>query len=339
MPLNKYPFARHRVIDRLLGTRDFVKTKEMVEACLRELNTKVTQRTIENDLDFMMADPPVGYGAPIENDSSRKAYYYREAFSLNHFKLNKDELAVLELSASLIYQFRDLGFLKHVSTAIEKVKWGVSMTGKAGAGESLAAKVRPETVDGLEWQHFFATAMNALEGHFKLRLEYQKFDDEESSHRIVHPYLLKEYQNRWYLVGYCEYRKTLRSFGLDRVISMDVIDETLPEPIVNFDPDTYYQHVFGVTASPDPPVEILLEFKAKAGKYIQTVPLHGSQKVLAQTTDTLLISINVYPTYEVFQKILSYGSEVRVLGPKSVIKKIKRSLTAAAKQYKNKFSS
>jgi predicted DNA-binding transcriptional regulator YafY len=331
MPQNKYPFARYRVIDRLLRSGKPVTSREMLEACLEEMGTTVTQRQIQMDIDSMMADPPFGFSAPIQK--YKKAYFYSEEFSLDHFQLSKEELASLEVAASLIYQFRELGFLQHISTAIEKVKWGVSMTGKISPKDHLYSKVRPETVEGLAWQAHFPIVLEGLDGHQKLRLEYRKFEDEESTIRVVHPYLLKEYLNRWYLVGYCEKRHALRSFGLDRIQSVAVLDERFAADETGFDPEEYYKSTFGVTGSSGSPVEIILDFKPIAGKYILTVPLHSSQKELSSDNGRTRVSIFVYPTIEVYMKILSYGDEVHVVGPTAVVEEIGRRLKRAGEQY------
>ena len=331
MPQNKYAFARYRVIDRLLQSGHLVTTTDIVEACTKQMGTTVSPRQIQHDINYMRGDTPFGYGAPI--DSSKKGHRYTEHFTLDQFQLSKEELSVLEIAASLIYQFRGLGFLKHIASAIEKVKWGVAMTGKVAPKNSLYNKVRPESVNGLAWQAHFPIVLEALEGDQKVEIEYQKFNDEKPTSRTVHPYLLKEYLNRWYLVGYCEKQKALRSFGLDRIHNVRVLDEAIPKNADPFDPEEYYKSTFGVTGSSGTPSKIVLEFKKAAGKYVLTLPLHDSQEVLLNEKECIRVSIVVYPTIEVYMKILSYGDEVKVVSPPEVVDEIKRRLTAAYKQY------
>ena len=104
MAQNKYAIARYHMIDRLLHRNEYVKTMYIVEICRTKLRCKVTQRTIQMDIDAMRNDSFLGYYAPIEYDSKRKAYYYKDAayrlfpmhFSADEFLLMQNLLQVVE---------------------------------------------------------------------------------------------------------------------------------------------------------------------------------------------------------------------------------------------------
>lgn len=75
MAILKHPIGRYQIIDRELGRRDFVKTKELKDAIERDLSITVTERMINDDLNAMRDDVILGYNAPIKYDNSKKAYY------------------------------------------------------------------------------------------------------------------------------------------------------------------------------------------------------------------------------------------------------------------------
>ncbi len=78
MPQNKFALARYRLIDEILRRQECAKTMEIAEMCREKLGFKVTQRTIQLDMDAMKNDPFLGYFLPINYCNRRKAYYYDE---------------------------------------------------------------------------------------------------------------------------------------------------------------------------------------------------------------------------------------------------------------------
>lgn len=163
----------------------------------------------------------------------------------------------------------------------------------------------------------------------------------KSEIRILHPYLLKEYRNRWYVVGLDEEKNEIRTFGLDRIKS---ISPSPPgegnegrQPIayrkVDFDPKTYFRHTIGIIAPQSKPPEIRIEFTKRQAQYLITQPIHPSQKVLKETKEKVVFGFEVHPTYEFISMILGYREEVSILAPIWLKKKIKELLKKIMKQY------
>jgi len=103
MPQNKYALARYCIIDSLLNKHEYVKTTYIVEICRRKLKCSITQRTIQMDIDAMKNDSFLGYFAPVEYCSRRKAYYYRETdFRLSPLRFSNKEISLMHRLLTLM---------------------------------------------------------------------------------------------------------------------------------------------------------------------------------------------------------------------------------------------
>ena len=151
--------------------------------------------------------------------------------------------------------------------------------------------------------------------------------------RTVEPGLVFEDRNRWYLAGWDQDIDKLRTFGLDRIS-----DLTFTDRLVTVDRADAYrnhrQHVIGVTAPPDEPVErVVLRFTPLEGNYVISLPLHGSQRVLRNDGHGVEIELRVIPNFELEREILGYGEEVEVLEPPALRDKIAARLRKMGGRY------
>jgi predicted DNA-binding transcriptional regulator YafY len=305
----------------------------MQDSILREINTSVTLRTIENDLEFMKGDPPMGYGAPIEYDKSQKAHYYSEAFTLDKVQLSSNEQKALEFAASLLYQYRDLGFYKSISAAIDKVKWGTDFSSlQQGSNAELSKIIQTENTPTLKGREYIPILLDAIQEQKALTIRYQKFSTSESDTHTFHPYLLKEYLNLWYVVGFSVEREGIRSLALDRIKEITPIDTSFNR-LGEFDGTTFFQHTIGITRLEEEPIEIVIRFTAHQGNYIKTTPLHDSQCILIDDENELRIRINIIPSYEFYMRILSFGDQVEIIEPQPIREQISWTIQEMQKKY------
>jgi divalent metal cation (Fe/Co/Zn/Cd) transporter len=104
MPQNKFALARYRLIDELLRRNRYVKTTDIVDLCFQKLGFKVTQRTIQMDLETLKNDPFLSCYFPIAYSHYKKAYYYEEkpmGFFLSFCILEDEYLLLKELRNTL----------------------------------------------------------------------------------------------------------------------------------------------------------------------------------------------------------------------------------------------
>ena len=186
---------------------------------------------------------------------------------------------------------------------------------------------------GLKGIEHLPSLLRAVKEHCKISFVHYNFHTGKKRKYTIKPYLLKEYENRWYVIGQWSKAKKLRTFGIDRIDNLTVLPETFnPDPDIN--PTEIFDSTIGVVYSPDKPQRIVLSFTPTQGKYIKTLPLHKSQEILVDDDTELRISLFVVPNYELKQIILKHGPTVKVLEPKRLANEIKEDLKQALKKYK-----
>jgi len=147
----------------------------------------------------------------------------------------------------------------------------------------------------------------AIRNRYKIAFIYTKFQTNESSVRELEPYALKEFKGRWYLLGYDGNKeKTVKSFGLDRISSMDISTSHF-KPSVVFDIESNFRDCFGIISEPGlKPDDIILAFDPEDGKYIKSYPLHVSQKILSEKKEEILVKLTVCITHDLIMELLSF---------------------------------
>ena len=124
--------------------------------------------------------------------------------------------------------------------------------------------------------------------------------------------------------------------ALDRMMNMQESKSAFI-PNTSIDWEEYFEDMIGVTRPENTDLEdVVLHFFGKTGNYIETKPIHGSQKHRRLANQTLEVSLNLLVNYELEHLILSYADSVKVLQPEWLAQKIKGRLELAATNYKNK---
>ncbi|MDH5400081.1 MAG: WYL domain-containing protein [Cyclobacteriaceae bacterium] len=172
----------------------------------------------------------------------------------------------------------------------------------------------------------------AIQNNRKVGFTHHSFHTGKDRDYTFRPYLLKEYQNRWYVVGILGTMTEFRTLGLDRLSNLKVLAETFKrDPKAN--PATLFEDTVGLTYSEHEKERVILSFTAQQGKYAKTLPFHSSQEILKDDEKELQVAIEVTPNYELMQKILMHGETVRVISPEWLVKKIQKMLRKAAERY------
>lgn len=176
--------------------------------------------------------------------------------------------------------------------------------------------------------------LHAVKHQVQIRFRYQKYWDDEISHRVCEPYALKEFKNRWYVLANDLKDGAVKSFALDRLSELEISKTKFKHPN-NFNVNEHFKNSFGII-SPNKavPEQIVLSFDPMQGKYIKSLPLHGSQQILVDTDDELRIGLTLYVTHDFLMELLSYGDSVQVIEPQSLLAEIKKSLNDTLKLYK-----
>lgn len=173
----------------------------------------------------------------------------------------------------------------------------------------------------------------ALKNCLVITFDYQKYWDEKKTNRTFLLYGLKEFKNRWYIIGNELNSMDLKIFGLDRLSNLKITTEKFKKR-KDIDIDEYFKYSFGIVGPNElNPESVVLSFRPIQGKYIKSLPLHSSQKVLVDDEIELKVKLNICVTHDFIMEILSHGDEVKVIRPKSLVKRLKKILQSSLEQY------
>ncbi|MBQ3658128.1 MAG: WYL domain-containing protein [Bacteroidales bacterium] len=321
MPANKNALIRYKTIDNCLRNKYRQWTiEDLVDACCDALYdcegiTKgVSLRTVQSDIQIMRSDK-LGYNAPIEVYDNKFYRYADPDYSITKMPLSQNDYDVIKEATDMLRQLSDFEQFDKFDDVIGRLD------------DSLAKglnKRKPiinfDSVKDLNGIELLTPLYRHIDRKQTLRIMYQSFNAELPTEIIFYPYLLKEFRNRWFVVGSANDAKKVFNLALDRIVSIDPVDVKYVES-PNFDPEHFFDNVIGVSTSPKSfPRRIKFWTSKEQSNYIKTKPLHHSQKIIAENPDgSCEFQIEVVINFELFSTFLSYGAGVRVISPQVVV--------------------
>jgi predicted DNA-binding transcriptional regulator YafY len=175
--------------------------------------------------------------------------------------------------------------------------------------------------------------LQAIKEKQSIHITYHKFWEDQISKRILKPLALKEFRSRWYLIATDKKDNKIKTFGLDRIEDFERSKEPFPDD-KPFNIDDHYKYSFGIISPNDYPLEeVILSFTEEQGKYIKTLPLHHTQEILIDNQKELRIKLQLYITHDFKMELLSYGDQVKVIQPKSLVNDMKKMFRNALRRY------
>ena len=243
----------------------------------------------------------------------RKGFHYTEEdFTIKEISLNEEDKDAIRFAANTLYQFKDLAIFDQFGSAIQKIMDRLSISPEM-QDEAVDRFVQFENTPMAKGTEHLPIFLQAIKECREVRFRYISFLDETESERLLHPYLLKEYRNRWYVIGKDADARKIKTFGLDRISDLSVRDGVFV-PDSSFDPETLFKYSFGITAG-GVPQKIVLKFAPQEGRYVTAQPLHPTQKITNENDEGLTLELKVIPSYELKAAIRSFGDKVEVLEP------------------------
>lgn len=182
---------------------------------------------------------------------------------------------------------------------------------------------------------WLSVIVNAMRDSKALEMTYQSFKRTEPTTFESHPYCLKIFRQRWYMLAKTVGKEELRIYSLDRIRDIKVLDKTLELPS-GFDAADFFSDYFGIIIGHNVQPSIM-EIKATAeqAKYLESLPLHPSQTPIEVTSEYTVFRYRLVPTFDLKQEILSRGSTLEVLSPDWFRKEIVDELKNAILNYRD----
>jgi len=336
MATNKNALIRYKVLDNCFrnpGKRYFID--DLISECesvLLEIDSYsngISRRQIFEDIAFM--ESKEGWSIELERLRDGKKVYYRYvdmSFSINNMPLNEVEINQLKTAAEILSQFKGMPQFEWVNELVPKLRQGIA------TDEASATIMDFDSNQYLKGIEHLGPLHNAIYYKKVLTISYQPFENDIPFDIVMHPYFLKQYNNRWFLFGYNqEKEKHDWNLAIDRIVS---INENKGKYQKNnkIDWQEYFEDIIGVTKPVDAVSEkVVLHFKGKTGKYMETKPLHGSQKTKWKDEQTLEVTLDLIINYELERLILSYAESVKVIKPIKLATLIKERIFSANNLY------
>lgn len=335
MALNKNALIRYKTIDKCLQNNYRQWTlNDLIQACSdalyeyegREVN--VSKRTVQLDIQLMRSDK-LGYNAPIVTYDRKYYKYEDEDYSITDIPITENDMNVLSETVEMLKQFKDFSLFSELGGIIQRLEDKV-YTEKTHQS-SIIHLDKNENLKGLHW---LDELYQAIQKKVVLKLEYKSFKAREANIITFHPCLLKEFNNRWFLVGMGNKSKGFVNLALDRIISIDY-DFTTSYADFEFDADIFYKDVVGVTVNQgERASNIKLWIDKYNAPYVVTKPLHHSQVIEKENEDgSVEVNIKVKINFELERLILGFGDAIQVIQPERLRKRIAKKLEKAISLY------
>ena len=197
--------------------------------------------------------------------------------------------------------------------------------------EKLQGRVAVEDIPS---GHLYLTqVMEAMTENLEVVIDYHKYTSSEAETVTIHPYAVKEYAKRWYIVAYCEEREGLRVYGLDRVKRMEVTGHQFRMKS-GFDVDEIFSTSFGIYLPNGKGQIIKFKVSEKEAKFLRDLPIHRSQEEVDKDGENVIFSIFVCPDKNLIMEFCKHGSRIEVLSPAEVREAVREELSKALDQYK-----
>ena len=323
MSINKNAYIRYQALDKCFNNS---YKKYFIEDLLTEVNnslqymngydSEIKKRQLFDDIKFMESE--AGWSIPLERIKDGRRTFYRYSninFSIKNQKITDNEIDVINSALIVLTRFKGLPQFEWINELSTKLKSHFEFD---DAPEIISFD-HNEFLGGLD---LLPTLYQSILNNTVLSIEYQAFHMETSVKYVIHPYYLKQYNKRWFLLGLNSDDNLLYTLPLDRIKRIDILKVNYIENTsISF--TEYFEDIIGVSRKlEDNPIKIRLFFNQKTAPYILTKPLHGSQKKINYDENGLTIQIEVIPNFELKQLILSYGDSVKILTPESYKKEI-----------------
>lgn len=335
MPTNKNAAIRYQTLDKCFRDRRHrYYMEDLIDKCEEAIYYYngvggVSRRQIFEDIKFMESE--TGWSVPLERkqDGRRVYYRYRDPdFTINAQPLTEDEARQLRSVIITLRRFRGLPSNAWVGEVISNLEWRFGLRGKQ---ENMIGFEQNPYLRGL---NLLPDIIDAATSHQAVRITYRNYKNcDEEYTVVVHPWYIKQYNNRWFLMAYDAEADRISNYALDRIQNFNVEEDVAYIPNKEVDFEHYFDDVFGVTIPPSDveKIRVLLQFSKKQYPYIVSKPLHHSQEIV--DADNRILAVEVRPTYEFTQLILSFGFDVQVLEPEPFKQEILANLRRNLQNY------
>ncbi|HAG09364.1 MAG TPA: hypothetical protein DCK87_07395 [Desulfotomaculum sp.] len=325
------PLSHRSRLYRVLVIHNQVKAGKYPNTPKLASSLEVNKRTIQRDMEFLRDM----LCAPLEYSRLKNGYYYTSPFEMPHLNLTEGEQVALFLGQKLLLQCAGTPLEEPIRNAFTKIclclPQGVSLD-LDSLEQIISFDVQPLRGDEQKLAGTYHFLARAIENRRTLHIHYYTVSRDKLTLREVDPYHLRYFQGAWYLIAYCHFRQEVRTFALDRIRRLEVLEETF-QVKPDFSLEEYLGGSLGVERGKKVE-EVTIFFDPEQARWIHERKWHESQKIEHQPDGSLILHLKVSGMGEIKRWVLSFGSHAKVLAPASLQEEITLEIKNMAKIYK-----
>ena len=329
MPDNRKALLRYKILDKCFSDKYH---KYFIEDLMNRVNEQlddaglkpVSKKQIYDDIKFMKSSD--GWEAPITSYQFGKRKYLRYSgeFSIMETPITEMEVEQLGTLITSLSRLQGIPMYDWVEELLTNLRLRF---GLRGVETNYIGFQQNRDMKGLR---YLPKLIDCVIKRQPITIDYHPFGQETTKWNI-HPYYLKQYNNRWFLLGYNPEYEDLSIVALDRIEGVTFWEETFKRNL-DFNFDAYFRDIIGVSIEKDKEIEhIRLKFSKERLPYVISKPIHFSQEM--ENEEDGIISIDVIPNKELLSELIWFRDDVEVLSPESLRTEIKEKISNMYKKY------
>ena len=324
---------REMVYDQCFSTGNEYTCKQLMNIVNKKLKERAmkliqSRTTFMQDMIEMNGKFNTLYGKDgIVYENRHKIRYYRYRYgidSIYNHELTQEEVEKLQEVRNLLQGFKGMPKFDWIDQMLTRLDCNITAKKEIASFESGTKR------DAVLLMPLF----DAITKREVLDVEYRK-DYRDSESIILHPYYLKQYWRRWYLMAMKEGGENIEAFSLDRMDSV-IVNKEVKYKATKTSFKKYFEHLVGVTVPQEPKVEhIELWADSTLFPYLISSPIHKSQKIVVNEEGNYSLTLDVMINYELIQELMFYGDRLVVTSPAYLRDHMIERLEWCKESYKN----
>jgi predicted DNA-binding transcriptional regulator YafY len=334
MATNKQAIIRYNALDKCFsnrGRRYYIE--DLISECNKVLNeissigNGIKRRQIYDDIKFMESEQ--GWSAPLERCKDGKRIYYRYSepnYSIKTHPVNQKEIEQLHESLSVLCRFKGMPQFNWIDEILVRLKDTFKIDNDSQPFVSF------EQNPYLKGLNHFTNIFDAIQNKQVLEVQYQSFKTGQETIEI-HPWHLKQYNNRWFLFGFNGKYEKLTNLAIDRIVKLKQVKK---EYVINtnIDFEDYFYDTVGVTVKDNEnPQKVILRVSKEIFPYIESKPIHGSQKIRKTKDGDIMVELLVQINYELTSQLFAFMDGIEIIEPTNYRKQFEDILRRTLEKY------
>ena len=301
--MSKYHISRRlQFVIQFINDEKYA-SKERILDFLTDKDFSVSPRTLERDFEKIKTD----FGIELSYDKQHNGYY-----------IDKEKSVRVES----FFKFLELVTLTDVFS--DGLKGNQKILDYVSFDDSSNLK----GIENLE------TILLGIKQERDLEFTHYNFHNETYKTKTITPIIVKEYINRWYVIGVPEGEKEIRTFGIERISKIKLGKISKLKKATYLEQTNRFDAIIGLNYSDDSPKHIVLKISNRHKKYLESLPIHNSQKIIPCKDEGYWhVTYNLIPNYEFTIEILKMSIETEVLEPKWYRENVKNELKKIVNKY------